>query len=216
MNDFLGHYMVPLYFIIGTLAILFLAYKFLSQKALVFRNFGVGLLISGVAFAVWTAVVIIKPNNLEVFTTIGALPFAVGFLFFLMAGTHKLKAANKSLVLLAGVGYLLILLFLRTLVYKSHPAFSSNGLFYFHAEPAIIALYIGAFGAALLPAINVVSQQLKDKTLRFITQFGFTILAVGGIVMLTSFSDTLQTINGWVMGVAFLLLVVAYATKEVK
>ena len=216
MNNFIGDYMVPLYFIIGSLAILFLSYKFLSQKAPVFRNFGIGLLLTGVAFAVWSVAVLTKPDNLETITTVGVVPFGAALLFFLMAGTQKLKAANRSLVMFLGLAYLGVLLILRVFVYQSHPGFSAKGLFYFHADPAIVALYIGAFAASILPAINAVSQQIKDKTLKFVTQLGFTVLAIGGIVLLTSYDDNLQTINGWIMGLTFVLLLSVYSMKEVK
>jgi hypothetical protein len=208
--------MVPLFFVVGTLAILFLASKFLSQKNSVFRNFGIGLALYGVAFAIWSVAVVTKPTNLDAITTIGVVPFAAAHLFYLMVGTEKLKASSRSLVMMLGVGYLAILLVLRAFVYTSHPAFSAKGLFYFHADPAIIALYIGAFAASLLPAINIVSQQIKDKTLRFVTQFGFTTLAIGGIVLLTSYDDTLQTINGWIMGTAFVMLLTVYSTRKLK
>jgi hypothetical protein len=216
MSSFIGDYMVPLYFVVGCIAVLFLGYKFLSSKLPVFRNFGIGLLLTGAAFAVWSVAVITKPDNLETITTVGVVPFGAGLLFFLMAGTQKLKAANRSLVMFLGLGYLAILLLLRTFVYESHPGFSENGLFYFHAEPEIIAMYIGAFAAAILPAINAASQQMKDKTLKYVSQLGFTILAIGGIVLLTSYDDNLQTINGWIMGIAFVVLLSVYSMKEVK
>lgn len=216
VDNFVGHYMVPLYFIMGTLTILYIGYKFFSQKSSAFRNFGIGLLLYGAAFAIWSVAVITKPDNLAAITTIGVVPFAVAHLFFLMTASEKLKASNKSLVMMLGFGYLALLLVLRAFVYQSDPAFSANGLFYFHADPAIIALYIGAFASSLLPAINIVSQKIKDKTLRFISQFGFTVLAIGGIVLLTSYDDTLQTINGWIMGLTFVLLLSVYSTKKLK
>jgi hypothetical protein len=216
VDSFIGHYMVPFFFIGGTLTILFIASKFLSQKANIYRNIGIGLALYGVAFAIWSVAVITKPTNLETYTTVGVVPFALAHIFYLLAGTEKVKAANRSLILMLGVGYLAIILVLRSFVYKSHPAFSANGLFYFHADPSIVALYIGAFAASLLPAINAVSQKIKDQTLKFVSQFGFTILAIGGIVMLTSYSDTLQTINGYVMGTTFVVLLLTYSTKKLK
>lgn len=216
MEDFVGHYMVPSFFVVGTLAILFLASKFISQKDSILRNFGIGLALYGAAFAIWAVAVVTKPADLATITTIGVIPFAVAHLFYLMVGTEKLKASSRSLVMMLGVGYLAILLVLRAFVYQSHPAFSAKGLFYFHADPVIIALYIGAFSASLLPAINIVSQRIKDKTLKFITQFGFTTLTIGGIVLVTSYDDTLQTINGWVMGTTFVLLLTAYSTRKLK
>lgn len=217
MSDSLtGDVLVPAYFIATSLVIAFLSYKFLSKKTATFKFFGIGLAFFAVAFAIWSAVVLTKPTDLETFTTLGVLPFSVGLYFFLMAGTSKLKASNRSLAMMLGVGYLALMLFLRTFVYQSAPAFSENGLFYFHADPVIVALYIGAFAAALFPATNAVSQQIKDGTLKFVTQLALTMLIIGGVVMLTSFDDTLQLINGYVMAVALAALLVAYSTKELK
>jgi hypothetical protein len=104
MGNFIGDTMVPLFFVLGSLAVLFLSYKFLVAKGTTFRNFGLGLLLTGAAFAVWAIAVVAKPDNLDTITTVGVMPFAVGLLFFLMAGTQKLKAANRSLVMLIGLG----------------------------------------------------------------------------------------------------------------
>lgn len=215
-NDLISNLLVPAYFIGTSLSILFLSYKFFSKKNATFQNFAIGLALFAAAFAIWSVVVITKPDNLELFTTIGVIPFTAGLLFFLIAGTSKLKASKRSLATTLAVGYLGLMLFLRMFVYQSMPAFSENGLFYFRADPVIVALYIGAFAAALFPATNAVCQQIKDGTLKFVTQLGLTILIIGGVVMLTSFDDTLQLINGYVMAGALAALLVVYSTRQLK
>jgi glycerol uptake facilitator-like aquaporin len=57
---------------------------------------------------------------------------------------------------------------------------------------------------------------MKDKTLKTVSQLGFTILLIGGIVLLTSYDDSLQTINGWIMGLTFVALLSVYSVKQVK
>lgn len=215
MDSMVGDYLVPLFFVAGTAAMWFLAYKFWSAKGALFKHFGAGLALYGLGFAAWSVTVFTK-SDIELWTTLGVIPFATAHIFFLMAATEKLKTSARTLVLCAGVGYLVALFFLRTFVFPSSPSFSDDGLFYFHAQPAVIALYILAFTLSLLPAITAVSQALKDKTLRIVSQVAFTILAVGGIILVTSYDDDLQTINGWVMGITWIVVLATYATKRIK
>ena len=215
VSNYIGDYLVPLFFVSGAGALWFLAYKFISAKKSEFRNFGTGLALYGLAFAVWGLVVLNKPADLGPLTTLGAVPFLFAHLFFLLAVTNKMKASNKSTVLAGGLAYLVALFALRTFVYPSAPSFSTKGLFYFHAQPVIIALYVVAFAASLLPAINTVSRLIKDKQLRFISQTGFTAAAIGGIILVTSYDDNLQTINGYIMGLTYISLVVAFARKKI-
>lgn len=215
MGNVVGEYLVPLFFIAGTGAMWYLAYRFLAVKGAAFKHFGIGLALYGLGFAGWTVGVLTK-SNIDFWTTVGVIPFATAHLFYLMAATEKAKAATRSLLLFGGVAYLLALFIARTFIYPSDPGFSENGLFYFHAQAPVIALYLVAFTLSLLPAINTVSQNIKDKTLRLVSQVGFTILAVGGIVLVTSYDDNLQTINGWVMGITWIIVLATYATKRIK
>lgn len=211
-----GDVFVPLFFVSGAVASFFLAYRLLqAKKNAVLRLFGQAMMAFGAAFAIWSVVIFTK-TNVELITTLGVAPFVVGLLLSLMASVQKLPKASQSALFLGALAYFGGLFVLRLFVFPSTPGFSENGLFYFHAEPAIVAMYIGAFAAALLPAINAVASQLKDKVLRGITRLCFTVLAIGGIVLVTSLDDSLQTINGWVMGLSFITLVVAYAVKKVR
>ena len=215
MDSVVGDYLVPLFFLAGTGAMWFLAYKFLNAKTALFKHFGIGLVLYGLGFAAWGVAVFTK-SNVDLWTTVGVIPFASAHIFFLMAATEKLKTSVRTLVLCGGVGYLVALFFLRTFVYQSNPGFSDQGLFYFHAQAPVIALYILAFTLSLLPAINAVSQAIKDKTLRAVSQIAFTILSVGGIILVTSYDDDLQTINGWVMGITWIVVLIAFSRKRIK
>ncbi len=216
MNEAIGDLLVPLYFILGSLSILFLAYKFLTQKASAYKNFGLGLLLYGTAFAIWAVIVLTKPDDIATWTTIGAIPFGFAHLFYLMAAADKLAVSKKSMLFLGAGAYLAVLFIFRTFLYESNPGFSEEGLFYFNPDPVVVALYIGAFAGSVLPAINTVATKMKDKTLSFLTRLGFTTLTIGSVVLVTSHDDTLQLINGFIMGAAFLLLVSTYARRPIK
>lgn len=217
MNTIAGDVLVPAFFVSGTLAMFYLAWRFMAQKAPVYRSFGKGLLLYGLAFAVWSALVISKPASLEPYTTIGAVPFVLAHLFYLQAAADKLSVSKKSTVYLLAAAYVAVLFVLRTVVYRSEPSFSANGLFYFNAKPVVIAMYIGAFSASLLPAVSVMATRIKDETTRILIRTGFTTLALCAVVLVTSLDDSLQVINGWVMTSAFILVILAVAgKKEIK
>lgn len=215
MNSILGDYLVPLFFVVGTAAMWFMAYKFWSAKGSIYKNFGAGLALYGLGFAVWSVAVFTK-SNVDLWTTIGVIPFASAHLFYLMAATGKARSSTRSLILLAGVAYLISLFFIRTFIYQSSPGFSNNGLFYFNAQSPVVAMYILAFTLSVFPAISAVSQQLKDSTLRIVMQVCFPILLVGGIILVASYDDDLQTINGWVTGITWAVVVTVFAQKRIK
>lgn len=216
MDNLVGDLFVPLFFISGALVMWFLAYKFMTAKGAVFKNFGAALLLYGLAFAIWSVLIITKPLDLQPLTTAGILPFAFAHLFLLRASIDKLKKANQTLVMLLGIVYLLAMFAVKYFWFPSDPSFSSNGLFYFNAQPPLMAFYIGVFAFALFPAIFAVAENMKDKVLRYVFQIGWTIAAIGGVILVTNFNDDLQTINGWLMAVAFLIMFITFSARKVR
>lgn len=215
MNSILGDYLVPLFFVFGTAAMWFTAYKFWSAKGAIYKHFGSGLALYGLGFAIWSVAVFTK-SNVDFWTTLGVIPFAAAHLFYLMAATIKTRSSTRSLILIAGAAYLTVLFFFRTFIYPSNPGFSNDGLFYFNAQAPVIAMYILAFTLSVFPAIATVSQHLKDPILRIVMQVCFPILLVGGIILVASYDDELQTINGWVTGITWAVVVSVLAQKRIK
>ncbi len=208
------NYGVVGFFLLGTLVFAFLAWRFATSPAPVFRQFGIGLAWTAAAFAVWTAIVWIRPENLHLWTSAGAALFFPGYLFFLNAATHTWLPKNRYLALSIAAAYLLVLFVLRTFVAPSEPGFSERGLFYFNAQPLVLLLYIVSFVGAFMPAVYAVSREISVPWLSRATLVCFNLIIVCGVILLTSYDDDLQTYNGLLMGIGSLGLVIMYLRQK--
>ena len=204
------NYMVGLFFAGGTVISAFLAWRFAAAPMPVFRQFGIGLAWFAAAFAIWAVIVSTHPNDLRLWTTIGAAAFVPGLFFFLNAATSGWGPDSRRLALLVAGAYLIALFFLRTFVQPSEPGFSDGGLIYFNAQPLTQLAYIVAFAGALAPAVYAVSRAMTLRWLARTTLVCFNLIIMCGVVLLTSYDDDLQTYNGLLMGVGFLTLFMAY------
>ena len=214
-GSIIGDVFVPLFFVAGAGAALFMAYRFLATKNNVFRTFGAALGCFGLTFAIWSVAVFTK-SNIDLITTLGIIPLVIGLFLSLLTGTQGMKESTQKTIVIGAAIYFAVLFILRLFFFHSTPSFSENGLYYFNAHPVVVAMYIGAFAGALLPAVNAVAGQMKDATLKTITRVGFTAIIIGGVVLVSSLDDDLQTINGWIMGIAFVSLIAAYASRQVR
>src|SRR3989344_6130014 len=94
---------VLLFFLHNILATALLGYKFVSSKDSVFKNFGIVLLLDSVAFAVWSAAVVLKPENLDLFVTVGAAFFITSLVFLLITGTQNMNTSTREMLVILGV-----------------------------------------------------------------------------------------------------------------
>lgn len=208
------NYAVVGFFIVGTLILAFLGWRFFSNPTPVFRQFGIGLACAAAAFALWTAIVWVRPENLHLWTSLGVALFLPGYVFFLNAATHTWLSRNRYLALgVAGV-YLTALFVLRTFIAPSEPAFSERGLFYFNTQPLVLLLYVVSFIGAAMPAVYAVSRDITVPWLSRATLVCFNLILVCGVILLTSYDDDLQTYNGYLMGIGFLSLFVLYLRRK--
>ena len=204
------NYMVVAFFAVGTAIMGFLGWRFITGDAPVFRRFGIGLAWCSASFAVWAAIVAMRPDHLQPWTAIGVALFVPGIFFFLGAATSGWQARNRRLALLGAAAYLIVLFVLRTLVQPSEPGFSERGLIYFNAQPLVLLLYIVAFAGALAPAVYAVSRAMTLRWLSRTTLVCFNLVIMCGVVLLSSYDDDLQTYNGYLMGIVMLTLLGAY------
>ena len=198
------------FFIAGTVIMAFLRWRFASNPAPVFRNFGAGLACFSAAFAIWSVIVWIQPQDLRLWTALGVAAFLPGYLFFLRSATQDWRPRNRILLLGGALIYLAALFIARTFVAPSEPAFSERGLFYFNAKPIVLLLYVISFVGAAIPAIHAVSRSISVPWLSRATMICFNLIVVCGVILLTSYDDDLQTYNGYLMGTSFLALLAIY------
>lgn len=198
------------YFIFGSFSFAYLSYFYLKQKKQSFRLFGLSLSLISLSLLIWSYVVFARPANLVFFTTLGVVPFVLSFGSLLLCSATSLKGKSKSLVY--GFAFLFILAFglLRIFFYASNPAFNSQGFFYFNADPVILYMYSLAISFSILPAIYVLGRQIKNIYLRIIMELGFSLVAISAIILIISYDDWLQIINGWGMILALTILVIAH------
>lgn len=198
------------YFAFGTIAMLFVAWRFIASKQTPLKQFGHGLLAYGLAFATWTYIVATHPANLDLVSTIGVIPFVAGHLLMVNAATHDWQSKNRQLAFGFGGAFLVVLFVLRTWVMPSAPGFSDQGLFYFHADPIVLLMYIVTFAGAFMTALQVVSNRIATRWLAAMTRIGFNMVVLSGAILLAASDENLQYYNGWVMLIGLLMLVVSY------
>ncbi|MEN9739985.1 MAG: hypothetical protein RLZ72_251 [Actinomycetota bacterium] len=201
---------VVTFFVLGTIALGFVGFRFLTSSGVLFRRFGIGLALYALAFAVWSVIVATQPADLQLWTTLGVLPFGVAHLFHVSAATFDWKQSNRLIALGSASTFLAVLFVLRTWVFPSTPGFSDGGLFYFNADPVVTLLYILVFAGAFMPALHVVSSHIGTRWLAALTRIGFNLVVLGAVVLLASYDDNMQYVNGFIMGGGFLGLAVSY------
>lgn len=196
---------VVLFFLHNIVATALLGYKFVVRKDPVFKNFGIALLLDSAAFVVWSAAVVLKPSDLELFVTVGAAFFIASLVFLLITGTQKASANTKGMLVILGVLVGIALFLGRTFFYPSAPAFSSEGLFFFNLEPIITMVYIFGLLLSALPAIDAVASKL-EHSYSSLVRYGFITEVAGGIILITTTNTQVLYIIGWIMGAAYLAL----------
>lgn len=196
---------VLLFFLHNILATALLGYKFFRCKDPVYKNFGIALLLDSVAFAVWSAAVVLNPINLDQFVTVGAAFFIASLVFLLITGIQKVTASTRRVLIILGVVIGVALFFARTFLYASAPAFSLEGLFFFNLQPIITMIYIFGLMLTALPAIDAVASKF-DHPYSKLVRYGFITEIAGGVILITTVDTQVLNIIGWVMGAAYLAL----------
>jgi hypothetical protein len=176
--------------------------KLRSHKDSVFKDFGTGLLLTGVAFAIWTAAVLFRPENLSLFVSVGAFFFILSLMSFLAAGLQHV--ANRSTLMTVGFVVALVLFIVRTFFLPSEPGFSQEGFFFFNPDPIVQIIYIFGLALTVLPATYALASKISNPYYSRLFEYGFIIQVMGGVLLLTSTSVGVLYINGWIIGLTYL------------
>ncbi len=173
------------------------------------RHFGTGLVLTGVAFVVWTYAVVTKPGTgtLETIISIGALFFLAALFFFLWSGVSAQPKSTQQYLVVGGFIFAVILWVVRA-AYPSQPGFSSEGLFFFNPHPIVKFMYIVFMSAAVFPAISTVGSEMRKKHFLSANIFIASMIAavLGGVLLLVSTENILLYLVGWGLGISYLLL----------
>lgn len=177
-------------------------------------RFSIGLGFMAAAFAVWSFAVVTKPQSdtLYLWVTAGLVLLFVSLLFFINAATIDLTRQQQQLALGAGAIYAVLLLVVR-LFYPSNPYFSPNGLFYFGQQPIVKLMTLILLAATITPVALTLAQDIRRKSQLAANSFIAVCITelVGAALLLSTADDDFLFLVGWVMGAAFLLLVLVAA-----
>lgn len=174
------------------------------------KKYGKGLVLSGVAFGVWTVAVISNPISITLnnYVSIGLIVFMVAQLINLNIVSSVLSSVNKK-VFMTGSFILIIATFVIRFFLPSSPEIIENGMIFFNPNDMVAFLEIVLIAGAMLSSAIVVSNKISEsnkisaKTLLI----SMIISVIGIVVLLTSTKIMLLTLVGWAIavGVAMLL-----------
>lgn len=198
--------LVVAFFLHNVLATLLLGFKFRGRADSVFKNFGSSLILNGVAFTVWSVAVVLKPQNLEVYITIGALFFVASLVTFLAAGIQNVNESQRRSLLFVGSIVAVALFLARTFMYPSEPGFSPEGLFFFNPHPIVQFIYIFGLALTALPAIDALANKFGSSVYSHLVRYGFIAEVMGGIILITSTNTLVLFVAGWIIGTVYLIL----------
>lgn len=204
--------LVLLFFVQSVVASLLLGLKFVSKRGMVFKNFGIALLLDAAAFLIWSFAVITKPVHVEQYVSFGTIFFIISLVFMLAAGTQELSKKMQRTVMVLGVVVGATIFYLGgTPAFPSTPGFSPEGFFFFNVHPLLQALYVFAFVLVAFPAIEAVASKFKGGMTEWLVRYGFAAQVAGGVVLITSLSSTVGNtpalnFTGWAMGIVYLVL----------
>ena len=201
---------VILFFLHNVFATVILGGKFVSRRDSVTKNFGIALILDGIAFAIWSAAVALKPANLETYVTIGVVFFIASLVMFLNAGTQNISPSARRPLLVVGAVVGAVVFYLRAFVYPSAPSFSAEGLFFFNPHPIVQMLYIFGLALTALPAIDALASKFRSGYSALI-RYGFIAEVVGGVILITSTNmgntnSAALNLTGWIIGLVYFLL----------
>lgn len=207
---------VVLFFALGSGIFALLGFKFWMIKVNPFKNFGIGLAMIGLAFLGWGAIVAMRPEDLANMMALAILPFVLGFIFLVRAATFNWKKSNQMLILIIALVFLAVLFALRTWVYPSEPGFSENGLLYFHANNLVLLMYVLAFAGAFMPALHVVTTRIKIWRQAALGRIFFNLIVLGGVILMVSMDDEMQTLNSLILGAGFIGLLANFGFGKIE
>ena len=216
----LGEQVNPLvfgFFALGAVLLLYIGVRYLLTKKVVNRLFGTGLTLTSVAFLFWAYVTGWQPENLAVFTTIGAVIFLGALISFFLSYVSSItpKKARMAYLIIGSV-VLVGFLAMRYLFFQSNPGFSDEGFFSFNIDQLVVYGYVVLLACSIAPATMAVAAAIKNKTLAGITRFGFSLVTIGTAILLTSPDNYMQTINGVGMLFGLLLLAIAHTFAPIE
>lgn len=203
------------FFVVAGLQLLLLSIFYIrTKKDSTLRNFGIGLLLTSIAFGFWAYVTGFRPTDLAFVVGIGVLFFIGALFYFFMSYLTALKGNARIIAIIFGLVAFVILVALRFIFNKSNPGFSSDGFFSFNTDQLVLYAYAVVLAFAVMPSAYVVAGKAKNEVFSLFIKFGYTTLVIGTAILITSSDNYLQVINGIGMVAALAILLLAHLSYK--
>lgn len=199
--------LVALFFVHAAAASLAAGALLFPKKDPAVKFFGLGLILSSIAFATWAMLAANRLDNIRILAGLAAVFLILSLFAFFIAGIQHLQAAaSYRAALFIGAVAAVGLFVLRTSVYPAHLLVTPGGFLVFELQTPVQVAYIAAITASILPAAGAVAGKFKKSFVAPLINGCFTALAIGGIILVTSADTDLILLDGIAMTIAFLLL----------
>jgi multidrug transporter EmrE-like cation transporter len=198
--------LVKLFFVFGAIMNLLLGIRFLKSQANEIKNFGMALILTGVAFTAWALAVITHLDKLRLWGALGSIGFIAAIVCCLAVAGTNLKPKNRMLLILLGLIAAAGVFALRTFVLPAHLAITTQGIFLFNLHPFIKAIYTVALSAIVWPAALVASKKLTFVYEGSIFRGCFIALVIAGVVLINSADPAMIFLDGCAITLIYLLL----------
>jgi hypothetical protein len=104
MDDQTANLLVPVYFLEMVLGTAILAWWFLGRKDKTLKTFGLGMAGYAAGLAVWSLVVLAKPDNLQPYILLGAIPFLLAHFAYAKVAYKNINFTKSSLLTVVVAG----------------------------------------------------------------------------------------------------------------
>ena len=200
------------FFALGALLLIITSLPYLiTGKNRMYRSFGTGIALTGLAMFFWAYVSGFRPTDLNTFTLIGVLLFILALAFFFDSYVASIKKKSLRLIYWAiGSIALLIFIVLRFAFYQSNPGFSDDGFFSFNINQIVVYAYVVLVAFSIAPSAYAVASNIKSNFLAGIIRFGFSLVTIGMAILITSTDNYMQVVNGIGMIVGFTVLAISH------
>jgi hypothetical protein len=200
---------VVVFFVFNVVATALLGGTFAGRKDnKAFKFFGIALLLNAAAFAIWTFG-LLSPGNLLGSVTLGAVVFLASLVVMFYAAVQNVRNTRTrwlwtilGIVVVAGIFYVGHVAALGAYI-------SQEGFLFFNLAPMVQMLYIFALALAIFPVIDAVASGLRSVYSE-IFRYGMIAQVCSGIMLITSKDSQVLYGVGWIIGLVYILLLVAF------
>lgn len=195
----------------------FIAYTYFSNKQAHGKLFGLGLTFLALSYACWGAATLLWTNPFIEYKTL-AYTFQLASILVFVGCAINLTPSKYHKILNYGLIALTIALaiFMALSPFLSGPIFYSVRYYLSFSDSATVNVYAIIMSIALILAAVSVEPKKPDSHFLNSKKIGFIILAVCLAVSITSYDDTIRTVNGIILLADLVYLCIAHLNISIN